>query len=164
MQDFDEILFQDYNKAPWTENDSKVLLVWNCSVGVLTAMILSLHLFYKKALPFFSTVKNSLPRTLARINWQPYKNLALTAKHISYFLIKKTTSTDKWITRAEYTTCKRPQKNEGHADAYFATIWPTGPSDRAGMKTSAIHTASNLFPNHKFLVFIISVLGNEPDR
>ncbi len=27
MQDFGEILFQDYNKAPRTENDSKFLLV-----------------------------------------------------------------------------------------------------------------------------------------
>jgi hypothetical protein len=34
MQDFGEILFQDYNKAPRTENDSKFLLVWNNSVGV----------------------------------------------------------------------------------------------------------------------------------
>jgi hypothetical protein len=72
-----------------------------------------LHLFFKKALPFFSTVKNSLPRTLAKINWQPYKNLALTAKHISYFLIEKTTSTDKWITRADSLHARDHRKMKG---------------------------------------------------
>jgi hypothetical protein len=83
------------------------------------------------------------------------------ANNISF---QKTSSTDKWVTRAEYTTCKRPPKHGGHAGAYFATIWPTGPSNWAGMKIRAIHTASNLFPNHKFLVCIISILGSEPDR
>ncbi len=57
MQDFDEILFQDYNKAPWTENDSKVLLVWNSSVGVLNAMILSLASFLQESSPFLFHIK-----------------------------------------------------------------------------------------------------------
>jgi hypothetical protein len=42
IQEFNDKLFQDYNKAPWTQIDLKVLQAWNSPLGVLNAMILPL--------------------------------------------------------------------------------------------------------------------------